>query len=130
MDSAPGRQKPLRLGAVLLGIIFFIWLPFEDQGLSLIFLYALAVSTLLGFYVYQRWQAGPARLWKAALCGCLAGALVTPLILLILAIKAGVHGHAVPESAASELTGILWLTPLWMLAGGLVGAGLGVLGQK
>jgi len=130
MDSAPGRQKPLRLGAILLGIFFLIWLPFEDQGLSLIFVYALAVSALLGFYVYQRWQAGPARLWRAALCGCLAGAVVTPLILLIMAIKAGVHGHAVPESAASELTGILWLTPLWLIAGGLVGTGLGLLTQK
>ena len=130
MESAPGRQKLLRLGAILLGILFLIWLPFEDQGLTLIFLFALAFSTLLGLYVYQRWQAGPPPPWKAALCGCLAGALVTPLILLILGIKAGVHGHTVPESAASELTGIFWLTPLWLLAGGLVGVGLGVFGQK
>jgi hypothetical protein len=58
------------------------------------------------------------------LAGLLSGLAVTPLALLLMAFKSGVHGHGLPDFTPNQVTLVLLSTPAWAAAGLLVGLGI------
>jgi hypothetical protein len=118
-------SRRLRLAGLALGIGFFLWLPFEDIDI----LWPLVFAALIVLWLAARlWLAIPehlSRRWFAVpLLGALAGLLVSPLALFLMAVKTGVHGHSGPDFSGSQLLVTLERTPYWILAGLLLGGGL------
>jgi hypothetical protein len=121
----PHVTRRLRLAGLAVGIGFFLWLPFEDTDI----LWPLAFAALIVLWLAARmWLSLPAplaRRWPVMpLLGALAGLLVTPMALFLMAIKTGVHGHSGPDFSGSQLLVTLERTPYWTLAGLLLGSGL------
>ena len=117
--------RQLRLVGLALGIGFFLWLPFEDIDI----LWPLFFSALIILWLAARlWLALPEasarRGFMLPLIGTLAGLLVTPLALFLMAVKTGVHGHTGPDFSGSQILVTLERTPYWALAGLLLGGGL------
>jgi hypothetical protein len=120
-----GLTRWLRLAGLALGIGFFLWLPFEDLDI----LWPLVFAALIILWLAARlWLSLPKHLaarWAALpLLGTLAGLLVAPLALFLMAVKTGVHGHSGPDFSGSQIIATLARTPYWTLAGLLLGGGL------
>ena len=129
-------QRPLgwRLSLILVSILILIWLPIEDNSTTLVFLLAAWLSFLLGLAfkntLVQRRPADEADSPSGATgyvsrrylqAGTAAGLAMTPIALLLMALKTGIHGHGTPDYTAEQIAGVLKLTPLWFLAGLSVG---------
>lgn len=116
------RQQTTRLLTIVLGAALLIWLPFEDTHLVWINLFAMLISSLMAFYAAgkispekrQRWYFYPA-------IGVLAGLVMTPISLLLMAFKSGLHGHGSPDFTSGQVTAVLnsWL--IWVTVGALIG---------
>lgn len=105
-------------------VLVLFWLPVEDQSiLGPVF---LAVIAAMAAIVFAR-QRYPLR---RPLAGLLAGLIVSPITLLWMAFKTGLHGHGTPDFTAQQILQVIQLAPLWTLAGGLLGWGWHVLASK
>ncbi len=118
----------------LWGVALMIWLPVEESwpGWALVFAFCL---TLLGA-LSLRWKFGlctngersPRK--QALFClllGIGTGAAVSPVAVLIMAFKTGLHAHNLPDYNIAEVLAVLWLTPLFSLLGLVTAAaGLGL----
>lgn len=120
-------QKVLRTAGLLLGAAILLWLPFEDTGIRWVVLFAGAISALLAAGVLQKRALSGWPSWMShPLTGLLAGAAVTPIAFLLMALKSGVHGHGAPDFTPQQVTSLLNSTPLFGLAGGIIGLGTGL----
>lgn len=125
------RQIPyLRLLVLLWGAYAAIWLALEGTPGRDLLLAAWGV-VLLALAGVAR-AAGGRRLsaWQvvalAGAVGLAAGAAVVPATLAAMALKTGLHAHG-PEYTAAQLAAVWSQWPLWLLAGGVAGVGLGLL---
>lgn len=107
-----------------------VWLPLEgDLGREV----TLAASGLALAMAHWLARPGgrritslvPAAGWGAAL-GLGAGAALLPAVLLLMALKTGLHAHGA-EYTAAELAWLWAQVPWWIGAGGLAGVGLTLL---
>jgi len=126
------RSNPLGLRFVsfILGASFLFWLPFEDAKILIPIALALMASLLWVFWIsFPRiintvqdiaWQT-----W----IGILAGLAVTPLAVLLIFFKSGLHSHGVPDFTPAQILFILQRTPFWAGVGLLTGLGSGM-GRK
>ena len=55
------------------------------------------------------------------------GLLIVPVVLLLMAVKSGVHGHGRPDYTFSQMQSVISRMPFFVTAGLLVGAGVGIL---
>ena len=122
------RKPPLplqmRWAAILLGMVLLCWLPIEDTSENFALGMALALS-VWGAATYlilpQKPFASP--LWNALLAGSLTGGAITPLTLLLMAFKSGLHSHPTPDFTPTQIVSIINRTPIWLLGGFLIGLG-------
>jgi hypothetical protein len=117
----------MELIAIALGVALLLWLPFEDSGIDVV----LAFSTLICGWCALRFLLSipPGRenwLRRYVFAGALAGLAVSPLAFLLMALKTGLHGHPSPDFTVGQLREVLASTPLWLLAGLLLGFGSGL----
>ena len=104
-----------------------VWLPFEDTSTAWIVLFAGATSALLAVRVsLPGSRLLPFTGLAHFLIGMIAGAGVTPIALLLMAFKSGIHGHGSPDFTPEQVMQVLNDTPLFALAGGLAGLGIGL----
>ena len=61
-----------------------------------------------------------------AAVGLAWGAALGPAVLLLMALKTGLHGHG-PEYAAAQIAWVAAQWPWWVGAGGIAGVGLALL---
>ncbi len=120
----PATPGWLRLSGLALGIILFIWLPFEDITERWVILFSLALCTWAAARLSFLYQAR-ARYFLPlqVLTGALAGLAISPLALLLMAFKSGIHGHGVPDFTPQQVVDVLRRTPYWGSAGFLFGLG-------
>jgi hypothetical protein len=126
-DQASRPPPPiwLRLAFIFLGIFILLWLPVEEHSLALLLLISLLICSLgwLAFLDWQRRRQPSSKGKKVLLAGMLAGAAVTLVVLALMGIKTGIHGHGAPDYSPAQVSLALRLTPLWiclgLLAGGL-----------
>jgi len=123
------RVPGVRLLVILLGLFFVLWMPFEGDLRLVVALgvwTALTVTALLAQRLLTgRWL----RAWQFTLVsfglGVILGFSAPLFILLLMALKTGLHGHG-PEFTMDEILWVQRQLPLWFGAGGLAGLGAGL----
>ncbi len=118
----------MRLLVIILGMVFLFWLPIEDTTMFTAICFAFAICTwTAAIYLIRDKQTRPANLKYFILAGTIAGALVTPTALFILAFKTGLHGHQSPDFTTQQILSMIRKTPFWIIGGFLIGTGSGIL---
>lgn len=126
----PGRR--LRTLTLVYGLLLFVWLTPEDDTLWTATLLGVGLSLLvLVWWVGSRLggRAIPAAYLPVG--GVIAGAIVGVGAALCTAslmfFKNALHAHPFWDYPPSLVAAMLGRAPVWLLAGGLVGLGLGLL---
>lgn len=122
----PSSSPPLwiRYYAILLGIIFLVWIPIEDIHEGFVLVLAGAFTAWLAVLYLNRHRKAHTSFWlRQAAIGVIAGLFVTPISLMLMVFKIGIHGHEVPDFTPQQMARVIELTPVWASAGLLVGLG-------
>lgn len=126
----PEKIPGLKWLTLIVIVYAVVWISLEGV-LGQVLVLAGGLILVGAAYLVQRLLRGrrvqPASwLFFCALAGLMLGAFSVLLVLLLMSIKTGLHGHG-PEFAPSEVTWVIdqWL--LWAAAGMIAGLGLGVL---
>jgi hypothetical protein len=114
------------------GLTAFLWIGYEDQGLSMAILMAslITASTWASYMLrggIPSSTSKPARVLKLAWTGLLGGAATAVVGALLMLIKVSIHRHAAPDFSGGDVLWVLRQVPGWGLAGALAGAVLGLL---
>jgi len=114
----------LRFSAIGAGILILLWLPIEDTSEKPAISIALVISVLLALRALcgRQYQQGIIRM---TLIGGLAGTAITPIALLLIAFKTGLHSHGIPEFPVEQVIALLRRTPFFSIGGLFVGLGSG-----
>lgn len=115
-------KQYLRMASIFLGLILLLWLPFEDTSVFLAIAFTVAITGLITIYYLNKYRKAANHWWFYPLIGLLAGMAITPLALLLMSIKSGIHGHGFPDYTPMQVVLILQLTPVWILAGFMIGS--------
>lgn len=126
--KTPGAGRPFRLLAILLGIILFVWLSFEGQNVTWVILFANAICMLCAAGILARYpRLTQNKGWLVyPVAGLLSGTATTPIALLLMAIKTGLHGHSGPDYTSDQIIAVLISFPVWVGAGAVIGLGAGL----
>jgi hypothetical protein len=124
-DQNPLSIRRLRILGIILGGCLLVWLPFEDNNDRWVLSFAAAICCLAAAQILLRLERrfGRHGYWLP-LAGVVAGALVTPTALLLMAIKTGLHGHQPPDFTGEQIQSVMIRTPVWLISGLLVGLGV------
>lgn len=115
----------LRISALILGIALIVWLPIEDVNLNQVLFFANAICAWWAVrFLLDISPQNPALLWRHVLIGLVAGLAVSPVALFLMAFKSGLHGHGIPDFSAGQILSILARSPVWIVAGLLLGLGV------
>ena len=129
MSAKQSTSVPLQMRyfAILLGIALLFWLPIEDSAEAWAILFAIAISTWLAIALLLIKRISfRSILFDHVFVGTFAGILVTPIALLLMAFKIGLHSHEVPDYTIQQVISAIWKTPIWIIGGFLIGAGSGI----
>jgi hypothetical protein len=128
VQKSPPRPLWLRWSGILLGVGFFIWLPFEDQTTQVVTFLAIAISiwSAIAFFYFPYLRSWP-RIRRYVATGLLAGIAVTPITLLLIIVKTGLHAHPTPDFTNQQILLSLQRMPIWIISGILTGFGIGLI---
>jgi hypothetical protein len=117
-----------RFLAILLGIALLFWIPFEDSSENPAILFAYFISTWFVITLLTRYK-NPSLLTiiNVVFAGILTGATITPLILLLMVLKIGLHAHPIPDYSYEQFISIINRIPIWFISGFLTGMGVGII---
>ena len=129
MKTSPrGTPLRLRLVGLLLGAGMFFWIPFEDSTSLFPTFFAIAIGIWMAvFFALRSGKFSPRSLIHMSLAGLLTGLAITPLTLLLMAVKTGLHAHQSPDFSPQQTLDVLYRTPVWLIGGLLVGLGFSLL---
>ena len=119
LEPQPGSVRLnlwLRGTGLLIGFLFLVWLPFEDTDVFFTVTLAAVFSAWLLFRFLLNKEFSP---MQFALSGTLAGLLLSPLAITMMAFKSGVHAHGFSDFALPQIRAVLFTTP-WFILGGLL----------
>jgi hypothetical protein len=127
----PTKIPGMRWLTAIVGLYGLIWISLEGALWQAILL-ALGLGLLGASYLLQRSLGGrniSAGRWMmlSFVLGGGGGLACNLLTLVLMAIKTGLHGHG-PEFTPAEIGWLFRQVPLWAIAGGLAGLGLGMFG--
>jgi hypothetical protein len=115
--------RNLRLLSILAGVLLLGWLPFEDGRLTWVLVFAGVLCALGAGFVLINKKAPEIRTRDILLAGLLAGLMITPVALFLMAFKSGIHDHGTPDFTLSQAFWVILRTPFWTAAGVLIGLG-------
>jgi hypothetical protein len=117
-----------RFLAILLGIALLFWIPFEDSSENPAILFAYFISTWFVITLLTRYK-NPSlfTIINVVFAGILTGATITPLILLLMVLKIGLHAHPIPDYSYEQFISIIDRIPIWFISGFLTGMGVGII---
>jgi hypothetical protein len=116
------RIPSLRIMAILLGAGFFLWIPFEDNSTFWLRLFSMLSCCLGAIYACSKITPEKRRRWATyPSVGLLAGLLVIPITIILMAFKSSLHGHGSPEFTPAQVSSVLSSWPVWAAAGLLAG---------
>ncbi len=127
----PKQILHFRLLVLLWGAYAAVWLALEGApGRELLLaaggLALVAVAGAARVCGGRRLPAGQV-VGLAGAVGLVAGAAVVPAALAAMAFKTGLHAHGAQYTTA-QIAGLWAQWPLWLVAGGMAGLGLGLVG--
>jgi hypothetical protein len=124
-----------------LGAILLFWLPVEDLDERWVILLAAAVCLLAGLRFFLALQARvlygaeglPGRSGEVyrfsiyPFTGALAGLAVSPVAVLLMVFKSGLHSHPSLDFTPAQVMAVLGRAPYFALGGFLLGIVAGIL---
>ncbi len=124
------KTKWFRLAALVIGIIVFLWLRFEDDNVIAASVCALLGSCLIAVGWAWRRVGGRDYSWRWMLAACAAlGGLIglgtAAAAAILMLIKNGLHAHLFPDFPFGMISGVFTLAPIWAVGGALIGLGIG-----
>lgn len=128
----PTRGKQFRNIALLYGVTVFLWIPIEDfQTLPVVIFGTLLALLILCGWVLNKFGGktiSPRYLPIASgLIGAVAGLGSAIAAVGLMFFKTSVHAHPFPDYPPALMLSMLERTPIWTLAGALLGLGLSLL---
>lgn len=127
MENIKRSERKFKIAALALVAVLLIWLPFEDPNEGWVIAYAGAICALAGMRYVLISANNRGQVWvRHVLAGLIAGLALTPVALLLMAFKTGLHIHDTPDFTAFQMARVVELTPIWVSAGLLVGLGSGL----
>lgn len=123
-DLSWSKQRIIRVSGILLAGLFIVWLPIEDVDTQYIFPLSVGLNIWLAANKIINGNIVPV-LIQFTLAGMITGLLVTPMAIILIAFKSGLHAHGFPDFALIQIYELLATTPWWTLIGILVGAVFG-----
>jgi hypothetical protein len=122
----PRPNARMRLLAVVLGLLIFLWLTPEDNQVWPVIMLGTGLSLLTGGTTVLKvlgGQAVPARSVPpgAALLGALVGLGASLAVTGLMFFKNALHAHLFLDYPVGMMLSILGRAPGWAAAGGLVG---------
>jgi hypothetical protein len=126
VTSKPASSTPIQLRylAIVLGVLFLLWIPIEDMHEGFVLLLAGSMCAWLAARHLSRTHNARGRLWlRQTAIGLTAGIAVTPVSLMLMIFKNGIHAHEVPDFSAQQMASVIEMTPIWASSGLLVGLG-------
>ena len=124
--------KVRRIAWAIVGLLWFLWIGYEDRGLTPILTLSALIAFSIGLEVYFRGRIrenlGQVFQYIRVIgIGVLSGALVGPIALLLASIKTSLHQHEISDFRTDELRMLVDRIPIWALAGLLFGAAASIL---
>lgn len=121
-------RRWLRWLALILAIALLSWLPVEDISVRNATLFAASISSWFALRLLLPIHPGERYFYlRHLLIGSLAGMALTPLALLLMTLKTGLHSHSAPDFYVEQLLSLLYQTPIWVMVGLLIGLGFALL---
>lgn len=118
----------IRLLAILLGTALLFWLSVEDTTEAYAIFFAICVSTLLAVLPLIRTNnISSLPFHSFILAGILAGAAVSPMAIVLMVFKIGLHAHPVPDYTFQQIISVIHRIPIWMFGGFFISVGFGML---
>jgi hypothetical protein len=112
----------IRLAGIALGAGFLVWIPFEDTGVFWVLFFSVGVCGLgAAWFIAGRPAGQSGDFLRRAFAGGLAGLVVTPLAIGLMAFKSGLHGHGSPDFSVSQMRAVLGSFPYFTLSGLVLG---------
>jgi hypothetical protein len=116
----------LRYLTIGIGIAFLFWLPFEDTSEGIATIFAVSISTIIAIQYLNSRPVYHLNIIIHTLTGFLAGFIVTPLFLSLIAFKTGLHNHNFSDYSIDQIINIIQLSPYLIVSGALIGLGSGI----
>lgn len=114
------------------GLLWFLWIGYEDRGLTPILILSAVIAFSIGLEIYLRRgvrenQSQAVLFIQGMAIGGMSGALVGPISLLLASVKTSLHQHEVSDFKADDLIMLVEGIPIWALAGLLFGTAASIL---
>lgn len=125
----PQTSTPLwmRLLTISFAISLFFWLSVEDSTDNIVVLFSALICTWITTAILLRIKSKTTiSYYYYILAGFLAGAAITPVALLLMIFKTGLHSHSVPDYTIGHIISVIRKTPIWLISGIFIGTGIGM----
>lgn len=120
-------KRRLRTLAIAYGFLFFAWLIIEDTTTYWVILLGILGALFATFSILVYNKHNHLSVWLVyPLSGFLCGLSVTPLVVILMAVKTGLHSHITPDFSLQQISFVLMTTPIWVVSGLLVGTGTAI----
>ncbi|MFN2265446.1 MAG: hypothetical protein ACK2UM_14385 [Anaerolineales bacterium] len=134
MDSTAPMDKSkiwLRFAGFFVGLAVFLWLPGEESSEIGAVVIAALICTWLAAMLFFKISPGDKNLFlKHIFIGIGYGLLIAPMGIFLMAMKTGLHGNGIPDFTIHQLQSVLSRMPYYLVAGFMLGAGIGLLRSK
>ena len=116
------------------GVLWFLWIAYEDQGPIVITFLSVVIAFASGLEALHRWVGTdvlPRNTWLArtGTVGLVSGVAVGPIAALLMLVKLGLHQHPEPDFIPTDFVQATWRIPLWAALGAAIGVVLGLLAK-
>ncbi|MGD8632635.1 MAG: hypothetical protein PVF85_03635 [Anaerolineales bacterium] len=116
-----------RFAPIILGVLWFVWIGIEDRGTTTVLLVSAASLTAIAAAIQPGMlrRLPHSRAGRSAailLVGLVAGLLVTPTAVLLMAVKLSLHNHLPPDFNRADMVQVLGSTPAWAIGALLLAA--------
>lgn len=121
----------LRLALLGVGFLTFFWLGLEDNTTLFVTILGTVIGSLVVLTTLRTYAPRvplSLRVWLPGfvLTGALMGGSAIVSTITLMFFKTAWHSHAFPDYPVPLMLDMLTRLPVWMLAGAVVGAGLGL----
>lgn len=116
------RRLWFRIIALLIGGTLLIWLLTEESSTAGVLLFSAGISAC-GLVYFSLKQDEQSRLTfiRSTLIGLVSGLIVSPIAIVLMAFKSGLHGHGTPDFSPAQVELVLSRFPIYALGGMIIG---------
>lgn len=116
----------------IVGLLWFLWIGYEDRGLTPVLILAALISLAVGFEWVVRSGGREWHLFNilsSSLRGLTIGGLAPLIAIVLVFLKTSLHQHEPPDFSERDLPLLLQRIPFWATAGFLFGLARAIWGR-